>query len=220
MIRTEPVWQQEMEVRSLSGLTTIALVVGSVWLGVLTLVIVLSVRQIGLLTVRLSTTRNNEIPETIEESDFSVDSDGPEVGSEIPEEMTSVLPDLSQDGMHHILLVSANCSPCRELASELRRQSFTSPVTALVAGRNEGLADGLEELLPSGVRTVRDPEATKLARSLNIQSTPFAVAVGNGRVVKKTYVYRPADFVEFVEDRSTSTPVEITTKLKEIDHVG
>jgi hypothetical protein len=38
----------------MNGLAVVALVLAGIWLGILTLVVVLLVRQIGLLTVRLS----------------------------------------------------------------------------------------------------------------------------------------------------------------------
>lgn len=212
-------WRQKTEVNSLNGLEILALTVVGVWLGALTLVVILSVRQISLLTVRLSTTTNHASPEIVE-PDFSVDNDGPEVGSEIPEEVTSVLPELLQGNRWHILLVSANCSPCRKLATKLSGRPFASPVIALVAGREKALADGLEELLPPEMHTVRDPKATELARALQIHSTPFVVAAQNGRVVKKAYIYQPSDFVKFVQDESTSIVVEITPKPKEVDRVG
>jgi len=61
----------------MSALAIAALVLVCVWLGVLTLVVVLLVRQIGLLTVRLS----------VADRALSVDNDGPEVGSSVPEDV-------------------------------------------------------------------------------------------------------------------------------------
>lgn len=66
----------------MSGLAVAALVLTSVWLGVLTLIVVL-VRQIGLLTVRLSVAGHTHLTD-----------DGPEPGSDVPEEVTAALPDL------------------------------------------------------------------------------------------------------------------------------
>lgn len=93
-----------------------ALIVFSLWLGVLTLVVILTVRQIALLTVRLSTTAINTLPITTDDN-FSVNDDGPEVGSKIPEELISVLSELGQDRFY-VLLVSSTCAPCRELAAQ------------------------------------------------------------------------------------------------------
>ncbi len=56
----------------MSTLAVAALVLVCVWLGVLTLVAVLLVRQVGLLTVRLS----------VAGQALAVENDGPEVGSQ------------------------------------------------------------------------------------------------------------------------------------------
>ena len=71
----------------MSALAVAVLVLVCVWLGILTLVAVLLVRQVGLLTVRLSAAGQA----------LAVENDGPEVGSNIPEDVTSVLPDLQAE---------------------------------------------------------------------------------------------------------------------------
>lgn len=176
----------------MSGLALTALIMVCAWLGVLTLVVVLLVRQIGLLTVRLSLAGEDILP----------DNDGPEVGSEIPDEVALALPQLNGE-RNYVLLLSASCIPCRELAVELGRHSFEPAITALVPG-SEKLADNLEALLPSGVRVVRDPEATELAGALEVESTPFALEVEGGTVTRKAYLYSSADLISLVEDKSDS----------------
>src|SRR5919205_3143369 len=110
----------------MSALAVAALVLVCIWLGVLTLVVVLLVRQIGLLTVRLS----------VASQAFSLDDDGPEVGIDLPEEVTSVLPEL-KEGRAYLLLISAGCTPCRELVADLGGHRFGQRVVALVPGREE-----------------------------------------------------------------------------------
>jgi hypothetical protein len=201
-----------------NGLVMVALIVFSLWLGVLTLVVILTVRQIALLTVRLSTAAGGQLS-TITDDEFLVDDDGPEVGGELPEEVASALPELGWQ-KSFILLVSSTCAPCRELAAELQAHHFAAPVIALVAGRDRELADDLAELLPSGMHIVRDPQATELAGALQIHSTPFAVAIGSGRVVEKTYVHRSADLVAFIEGEGSPDVVKIARNPKEVDRVG
>jgi hypothetical protein len=172
----------------MSGLAVVALVLAGIWLGILTLVVVLLVRQIGLLTVRLSVA--GQAPD--------LDNDGPEVGSNVPEEVASALPEVV-DERAYVLLISASCTPCRELAAGIRQHDFEQTVVALVPGDGE-LADELVALLPSGVRAVRDPEARRLAGALGINSTPFAVEVERGTVTRKAYLYDGAsDLMELVE---------------------
>jgi hypothetical protein len=173
----------------MSGLAVAALVLACVWLAVLTLVVILLVRQIGLLTVRLSVV-GRQAPH--------LHSDGPEVGSSVPEEVASALPEVRSERAY-VVLISAGCTPCRELAAGIRRHDFEQTVTALVPG-HEVLADELAALLPPGVRVVRDPEAPRLAQALSISSTPFAVEVERGIVTRKAYLYDGAsDLIEFVE---------------------
>ena len=69
----------------MSALAIVALVLACVWLGVLTFVVVLLVRQVGLLTVRLSMATQA----------ISLDDDGPEVGSILPEDVAEVRKGLS-----------------------------------------------------------------------------------------------------------------------------
>jgi hypothetical protein len=68
------------------------------------LVIVLLVRQVGLLTVRLSMATQA----------ISLDDDGPDVGSSLPEDVAEVVP---EGGPAYVLLTSAGRDPCRELVA-------------------------------------------------------------------------------------------------------
>jgi hypothetical protein len=115
----------------MSNLAPAAFILMAVWLGILTLVIVLTIRQIGIMTVQLS----------LAESGFSLDKDGPEVGSPVPNNVVATLPQIAAEPTT-ILLVSATCTPCRTLAEDLQKYHFYSPVITLLTGRQE-LADGL-----------------------------------------------------------------------------
>src|SRR5215218_1023644 len=127
----------------MSALAIVALVLACVWLGVLTFVVVLLVRQVGLLTVRLSMATQA----------ISLDDDGPEVGSILPEDVAEVMPDGERA---YLLLISASCEPCRELVAELDGHHFEQSVVALVPGRQEQASE-LAALLPPGIRVVFDP---------------------------------------------------------------
>ena len=169
----------------MSALAVTALVLVCVWLGVLTLIAVLLVRQIGLLTVRLN----------VASQTLSLD-DGPEVGSDVPEEVASVLP--GRDERSYLLLVSAGCEPCRELVSDLGEHRFEQSVVALVPGRAEQASE-LAALLPSGVRAVLDPKATRLAEVLELESTPFALEIEGGTFTRKAFLHEGAsDLIGFV----------------------
>ncbi len=190
----------------MSALLIAALVLACVWLGVLTLVAVLLVRQVGLLTVRLSVAGEAS----------SLDDDGPEVGSSIPEEVVSVLPD--QEDVAYLLLISSTCTPCRELVADLQgKHRFEQEIVALVPGPEE-LAGELAALLPSGIRTVLDPHATELADALDLESTPFALEVDRGTVTRKAFLHQGAsDLIEFVESGGASAQTKSFVEIAETE---
>lgn len=170
----------------MSALAIAALVLVCVWLGVLTLVVMLLVRQVGLLTVRLSTATQA----------MSLDADGPEIGSALPEDVAEVMP---EESPAYLLLISAGCDPCRELAAELDGHSFEQSVVALVPGREEQASE-LAALLPHNTRAVFDPEATELAESLDLESTPFALEIKRGTITKKAHLFGGASaLMQFME---------------------
>jgi hypothetical protein len=190
----------------MSALAIAALLLVCIWLGVLTLVVVLLVRQIGLLTVRLS----------VASQAFSLDNDGPEVGSSLPEEVTSVVPELMEE-QAFLLLISSSCTPCRELVSDLQgEQRFEQKIVALVPGHEEPARE-MAALLPSGIRMVLDPDAARVAEAIDLESTPFALEVERGTVARKAFLHEgAADLIAFVEEGSTHAEtksfVEITEK--------
>ena len=207
----------------MSGLGTVALVVACIWMGVLTLVLVLVIRQIALLTVRLSNA--GHIPSQQVEDGFSPADDGPQVGGNAPDEVIAALPELEHD-KNLVLLISATCTPCRELAAELGRNSSELPelpTVALVPGSQMSLVDALVDLLPSSMRVVRDPDATQFANALEIQSTPFGVAVNEGRVLGKSYLHGKSDIIalaETVEKLSSEESQAFNANFKEVTHDG
>jgi hypothetical protein len=187
----------------MSALAIAALVLVCAWLGVLTFVVMLLVRQVGLLTVRL----------TMATQAMSLDDDGPEVGSSLPEDVAEVMPEQERA---YLLLISADCDPCRELVAELDGHRFEQKVVALVPGRQEQAAE-LAALLPPDIKIVLDPEATDLAESLDLESTPFALEIESGTVTRKVHLYGGASALfEFVESGNTREQnrglVEITEK--------
>jgi len=174
----------------MNGLTVAAIVVATLWLGILTLLTLLIVRQIGLLTVRLDYARGPA---------FDPEADGLAIGTAVPPEARAALPTLASEPVV-LLIVSATCSPCREVVDGLAGQlppGAERRLIALVAG-DEAMADGLVAMLPPGVRSVRDPQATAIATGLGIQSTPFALAVDGGVVSGKIYVHHAADLTRLL----------------------
>ena len=187
----------------MSALAIAALVLVCAWLGVLTFVVILLVRQVGLLTVRFSMATQA----------MSLDDDGPDIGSSLPEEVAEVMP---EGNRAYLLLISEGCDPCRELVAELDGHRFEQKMVALVPGRQEQAAE-LAALLPRDIKVVLDPEAIQLVESLDLESTPFVLEVEDGIVTRKVHLFGGASaLLEFVEsgharDQNRSL-VEITEK--------
>jgi hypothetical protein len=187
----------------MSALAIAALVLVCVWLGVLTFVVILLVRQVGLLTVRVS----------IATRATSLDEDGPEIGSSLPEDVAEVMPEKERA---YLLLISEGCDPCRELVAELDGHRFEQNMVALVPGREEQAAE-LAALLPQNMKAVLDPDAIQMVESLDLESTPFVLEVEDGVVTRKVHLFGGASaLIEFVESGSVreqnSSFVEITDK--------
>jgi hypothetical protein len=189
----------------MSALAIAALVLVCIWLGVLTLVVILLVRQIGLLTVRLS----------VAGEATPLDNDGPEIGSSVPEDVAVVLPDQAEEHAY-LLLVSSTCTPCWELVADLGERRFEQKIVALVPGHGEKAGE-LAALLPSGIQVVLDPEASRLAGALQLESTPFVLEVDHGTVTRKAFLHEGAsDLIAFMESGNGAAEkrnfVEITDK--------
>lgn len=157
----------------------------ALWMTMLTVVVILLIRQVAIHQVQLASQTN-----------VTLSFDGPAIGSEVPRQFLDTMPD-AKKGRLCVLSISATCVPCRDLVSELRGRKIEAPVVALVTGREE-LASDLSKLLPRGVHTILDPEAGGLARSLNINTTPFAVEISEGVVTRKKYLKSAADLMAFV----------------------
>lgn len=194
------------------GIEIAVLSAGTLWLAMLSFVTVLVVRQIALITARLDAAG----------SLFSVADDGLEVGNKLSQDMLSRIPELRGD-LAYVLVISATCMPCRELASELATLKYETPPTiALLAGREE-LAQGLQELLPTQIGVIRDPDATDLANDgFQLQSTPFAFQVEHGTITGKAYLRSATHLLELIQARKKQdhSPVNEPQRMAEGEEGG
>lgn len=172
-----------------------------VWLVILTVVCVLTVRQIALLTLRFDARGES----------FSFGDDGLDVGTPIGPEVESALPQL-RVGRAYVLHVSASCHSCRELIPALRGHGFDAPMIALLTGEG-GVADSMAAEFPPEWDVVRDPEAVEVTHRLAIQSTPFALQVEKGVVTGKAYVKIVDDLVSLVNSYDRSDAAEIAERV-------
>lgn len=183
------------------GLTV--LVLGLIWIAVLTVIVLMLVREVAVLSARLDAGGGRAF----------VASDGPAIGRSLPESVAGALaPYARGDGMY-VLLLSAICGPCHDLVKQLRQQTWKldENVVALVTGRAE-LADAIAGSMPAWVAVVRDPQAAELAKALSIQTTPFAVRIRAGRVVAKAYLHGVKDLLRLAsanDGRRPATVVEM-----------
>lgn len=192
----------------MSGIGVAALVLAAAWLGILSLVLVLVVRQIALITARLDHVGTTSVGELRE--------DGPALGSSVPEPVARELPELNMP-LAHLLLFAATCTPCRTMAAELRHHALPNgrAIVALVPGRKE-LADGLISTLPLTIRAIPDPSATEIAELLQLQTVPFALSTEGGKVVAKSeFLGSVADLLRFMRGSRLPSHHEIALTPKE-----
>jgi hypothetical protein len=183
-----------------SGLELAALIAAAVWLGVLTFLVVLLVRQLSLITAWAQ----EQGP-----GSGSGSAEGIEIGAEVPESALDVLPPL-RAGLSYVVFLAGNCQPCRELALEASRSpDFAAlrdevPVAAVVRGSGAP-SDEIERLLPSWVQVVRGDEAELLTRSFEVAQTPSVMEVERGNVTGRAVAgYGLINFLNLVAARAQS----------------
>jgi hypothetical protein len=199
----------------MTGLGIAAIVLSAVWMGVLTLTILLLIRQVGVMTIRLDRLASGQGP--------SAPSDGLPIGEEIPESVVSAIPRLST-GTYYVVTLSASCTTCRQLAAELGNVDFpySANVIALVPGAEDSAVQ-VAEALPADVEVVMDPGATEIANHLRIEYAPFTLEIEDRRVGGKAHLHRAADFVGLMRrnvlDDGELTSVRLPFAAREVrDH--
>lgn len=166
----------------MTGLETALVVVVAVWLAVISFVLILVVRQIGLLTVRVSFAAP-EVP---------VDEVGLPVGTEIPEH---VLEGVSAGGrpVSTLLLLSGTCGDCRGLATGLREAESVADGTLVLIAGGKALAEEVAELLPAELPRLYEPDASRIANALGIDTVPFGMNVAGGVIRAKSFLRSASD---------------------------
>lgn len=188
----------------MSSFAITALVVASLWLAAASLAILALVRQVALLMLRLD--RIEEGPSL----------DGVSVGSPMPDPVAAALP--ANDAMRvHVLVLSATCGPCRELADELALDPPAQPVVALIGGDHEKAA-AMGDRLPSPVCVVLDPEASRATDSLDLKTSPFMFTFEDGRVTDKASIRNAVHLLALL-DRPPAGKPQRPTSL-EVTRVG
>lgn len=173
----------------MSSLAALAVVIAAIWLAALTVAVVLVVRQIGLLTIRL----------TYSAPHGAAEEHGPAIGAPVPD---SVVETLGLNGQGRALVfLSCSCTPCRDFASQVTIEQLAGDTTIAISGREE-LARGVASLLPEGSEALFDPASDDLAQAFGIQMVPFALYLTEGHVHSKTYLRTPEDLASLRNGRT------------------
>lgn len=189
----------------MDGLALVVLVVGASWIAVLSLIVLLLVRQVALLNVRIERGAPQLTPRQ-----------GLMVGREVPAVVRTHLPEIQDGGVAYVLLMSAICGPCREVAPELRRLLISEPVIALIPGGHDAVR-GLVAMMPPWIRVIEDPTAAEIARELQIDTTPFGFEIEFGMVTGKVFIHEARDLMHLIEARRNGArklargPMEVTS---------
>jgi hypothetical protein len=181
----------------MSTLGIAALVVAAIWVAALSLVVVLLVRQVGLLTLRA------------DQADAGPSLDGLSVGSEVPEVLRPIVADAP--GLVHLLVLGSDCGPCRALVEGVRDREVLADVIAVVTG-DPARALAVAEELPGTFASVLPPRAEAIQASLNLQTTPFLFAIDSNVIVDKTTVKGVDHFISKVTPPAPLDPtiIEVT----------
>jgi hypothetical protein len=192
----------------MSAIAVAALVLAAVWLVALTVVVMLLVRQVGLVTIRLDRAREQSSPV----------NDGLATGSDLPESAVGVLPEDAEPA--YLLILAAGCHPCRELADSMHDMPLSRAV-AIVSGRLDRAAD-LAGRLPRWLPATFDPQAATIVEELHVSTTPFVFEVRDGRIAAKAVV-RGADHLasflvrsQDLERRPASDHLEVTASARRV----
>jgi hypothetical protein len=149
----------------MSALAVLVLVLVSAWIGILSIISALLVRQVALLSKRL-------------DPDYAMD--GLPVGRRIPSWLAECLPDESGS----VLVLGARCDPCRKLAHDLRDMEVALPVVAVIEG-DESIGAALSQDLPSAFQVLMGQAAERAYSELSLETTPFFFSVRRREIVHK-----------------------------------
>lgn len=170
--------------------TEVLLVIGFAWLLVLTLLFAGLAQHAGAVQATGSAAKAPE-------GGFLLDTDGPWIPSECPARTRQIL-QTNGIGLADLTITffSSTCGPCLERATQI---ATTSPDPAcnvfLVTGSNATTVGEMRRILvPVGAPVLYDPDAHDLVKSLEINSTPFAIRLVDGKIVGKGYIRELADY--------------------------
>lgn len=180
----------------MSGLEVGASVLLAIWMGLLSLAVVLLIRQLGLVTVRLDRLLG----------EASAFDQGLEVGSLLPPVISDGAPG-TLSGVKYVLVVEASCEPCRavverlgDLPAERMRQIVT-----ILRGSDQS-AQHMSAHLPPESIVLRDPAAAEAVESLKVGVTPFVFETEGGQITQKAALQSFEHLETIIRRRSDLEP--------------
>jgi hypothetical protein len=155
----------------------VAVVIATAWLCVLTVAVMLCIRQLGALTVRLDLVARGG----------GGYAHGASVGFRLHESLGDLYAPLVS-GRRIVLLVSATCTTCAKLIDELVDRGLPQALTladgliVLVGGRDQELARPVIDALSRIGTVIAEPMTTEIARGLRLANVPSALLLENGLI--------------------------------------
>jgi hypothetical protein len=171
-----------------TGLELAALVTVAAWLAILSIAVLLCVRQLGVLTVGSRPVSG----------ETQMVGDGLEIGRRVPPDVRSVVPGLDQ--LKYLLFVETGCAACRQLIAELADSDIDASFVAIIQGSRR--VDELASLLPARTAVVRDPDAAQVFERMEVELTPTVLEIERGFVTGKGVLRGLYDLVSLLEARA------------------
>lgn len=153
----------------------IAIGITTAWLVVLTVAVMMCIRQIGAVQVRV---------ELVALGGGGSYSHNATLGFRLADHLIARHPELSR-GRKALLLVTATCPTCGALVDEFETSTPTmlalpDQLIVLVVGEESEQTSHIVNMLRGRATVVRDPLATDIARGLRLANVPSAVLLDDG----------------------------------------
>lgn len=188
-----------------------------VWHVVMTIVLLVVLRQVAVLSVVTGLSKRTQREATLV------------IGGTVPGTLTEAVPELFEPGtVHYVVWLTGQCLACTSLADELvspQGADFVEPIVLILTGSDTGARRIAERLSGRVARVVLDPAATTVVNELGLDAYPFAIEVERGLITGWTGVASLHDLkvlrgarahsnassvVTAVEGRATAVPNQLT----------
>lgn len=157
----------------MSTLELIVLTGVALWLAGLTFIVLVLVRQVGIVSIKLTPQLN--VAHATEHARTELI-----IGEPLHADVLRILPEL-REGLRYLTYLSPTCSSCRRFVSELSdAEALPSGLILLMTGPKRTALAMVEGMVPAGIRVVHAPEAEEVAERIGIDSTPFLVQTFDG----------------------------------------